>query len=1481
MGKPMNGANLRTRGLSLLAFALMAVCWALMQPTTAKAQLPAEFGDDNNTGTLYYIAFPDTAMNRIDPRFPNNRVVAEANLWLWSPVANKVRITTDGGNTDVVSLEPGKFKVYQFKSNPIVTGINTILKKGIKVDADMPIVVYCYFTHYQATEAFTPIPVDNFGQLYYSASIPGETANEIGVADEVKIPHTPRPAPAEILVVAAFDNTKVTILPPAGIRFVGGPPTVITLNEGEVFQVQSRVDTSVDAETQDDIAATIIQADKPIGVVGGNTRAKKNVDDFGLKDNAYKNPMFEWIPPADQHGTKFLWMPTYDSRRMGSNAVAERHREFARIYNTTGAPNLEGFQMQPGGTKQNPFKIAKKDSLMEFSIGVAAGVYFETKGQAMVMMNSMAIIRQVSSTPTGFGVPAQEFEGWAPYMVEITPREQWVNFAPYYAPTNPGAMQSFINVVTDTITAKSVVRENGSTFLLNRKVPGTDLIWGTMNVSPGEDHWVYSKNKDGKLSGFVYGLFRGEEKYRPGGTRKKDDKKAVIAGGGGGGAVSVLHPCEFEEYSALSYGYPLAPSRRVLRPADSLQIDTVLDCTVLKIKIRALNANPVGLRSVTLEPSSVKNARLVAVDPPRLSDIVGKSRVELRVEPIDPLQNASATVIIKDRTGKIWKVYYTYEAEYVNVDPQPILDYGELTAKFTVTKTVTITNPLTRPVIVKELLLSLGTQGYKIVKSTPAVPATLAPGAKLLVEVSSTPEVDNQRYVDTLKVKLGCVNVLLPLVTETARPKVYVHDVDFGVFVLGVDNAPKTMPMTIENIGTGEIRFGNPGDPDPTKLVIWPDNRFSVDPNDIAALKDKVLKANEKIDIPVVFDPVAAGLGNYRTVARVFANTRDIRDTSVWTARVIQPGPKLTDYDWHERWVVTPLNTCTKNLDGSYVGEIIADNVGTSDDEVVSLTIEGDDAEYFAFDNSDPLKTIRPGDVLQKNSGKPLHQLVRFFPKDERPYEATVVLKAKVATTPIIATLKGIGIESHGEISGFDFGTVKFNGPSNPPAGTAPVPGTVTLRAKPTRDLTVTDIQILGDPANFYIDKAPLGLPWTLKPGQTKDIAVEFRPQVPGTRTAKIVFVGDHAFCDDSTNTLTGYSYTAGVETKGYNFGRVLTCDQPENAVLITNTGSEPLLLRGVTLTDPDGVFTLLTSGISFPVTLVPGTPLAIPVRFSPVAVKNYAGKVSFDVINPRDNSVAPAQDADVLGIGYTVQVPAAIARTYHGAPGTQVTTPIVLQDAGLDPVKVNDLVITLNYDRRVLKLLNASANPTDIASMTNGTLLNGWNVTVLQSNPGLYQIEAVAPANTYLNGTGELLRPQFQMFLGRVSLSELPFTVELKNKPCAWVNPEPGLVTVDSVCGINLRLIEAMGTTYTLDQNHPNPFNPSTDINFSLGLDGPTKLTVYDANGKLVATLIDAIMQPGTYRVTWNAAGFPSGLYYYRLESGMWTKTNTMMLRK
>ncbi len=87
---------------------------------------------------------------------------------------------------------------------------------------------------------------------------------------------------------------------------------------------------------------------------------------------------------------------------------------------------------------------------------------------------------------------------------------------------------------------------------------------------------------------------------------------------------------------------------------------------------------------------------------------------------------------------------------------------------------------------------------------------------------------------------------------------------------------------------------------------------------------------------------------------------------------------------------------------------------------------------------------------------------------------------------------------------------------------------------------------------------------------------------------------------------------------------------------------------------------------------------------------------------------------------------------------------------------------------------------------------------------------------------------------------------------------------------------------TFILRQNSPNPFNPSTVITYSLPVDTHARLTVYTITGQVVAVLLDErTVRAGTYSVRWDAPDMPSGLYFYRLETGSFTATKKMLLVK
>lgn len=98
---------------------------------------------------------------------------------------------------------------------------------------------------------------------------------------------------------------------------------------------------------------------------------------------------------------------------------------------------------------------------------------------------------------------------------------------------------------------------------------------------------------------------------------------------------------------------------------------------------------------------------------------------------------------------------------------------------------------------------------------------------------------------------------------------------------------------------------------------------------------------------------------------------------------------------------------------------------------------------------------------------------------------------------------------------------------------------------------------------------------------------------------------------------------------------------------------------------------------------------------------------------------------------------------------------------------------------------------------------------------------------------------------------------------------------------------IDERASSYNLRHNYPNPFNPSTQIEFSIPHQESVNLSIYDVHGRLVQVLVDQQQySPGTYRVQWDGlngsgAKVASGVYFARFQAGTFTATEKMSLVK
>lgn len=147
----------------------------------------------------------------------------------------------------------------------------------------------------------------------------------------------------------------------------------------------------------------------------------------------------------------------------------------------------------------------------------------------------------------------------------------------------------------------------------------------------------------------------------------------------------------------------------------------------------------------------------------------------------------------------------------------------------------------------------------------------------------------------------------------------------------------------------------------------------------------------------------------------------------------------------------------------------------------------------------------------------------------------------------------------------------------------------------------------------------------------------------------------------------------------------------------------------------------------------------------------------------------------------------------------------------------------------------------------------------------------------------------------GGTSWETLPFnnnsitfkSVKFVNNQTGWIVGTEGTILKTTNGGglgipIGIEIQQAnIPAEFLLQQNFPNPFNPSTNIKFILNRSSNVKLSVYNINGKLENILTEDFYREGEYQITWKAVNQPSGIYYCKIETNSGSQVVKMSLIK
>ena len=172
---------------------------------------------------------------------------------------------------------------------------------------------------------------------------------------------------------------------------------------------------------------------------------------------------------------------------------------------------------------------------------------------------------------------------------------------------------------------------------------------------------------------------------------------------------------------------------------------------------------------------------------------------------------------------------------------------------------------------------------------------------------------------------------------------------------------------------------------------------------------------------------------------------------------------------------------------------------------------------------------------------------------------------------------------------------------------------------------------------------------------------------------------------------------------------------------------------------------------------------------------------------------------------------------------------------------------------------------------------LDGNNInTFLDAADGLQQplalsLDAAATRIYWTNNDGAIKRAQTDG-----SNIETLLTFEGNEKPLG--------ITVFGMDPVAISSIGNLPDGFALENNYPNPFNPSTTINFKIGARNPVSLKIFNSIGQEIKTLREGVLSPGEYSAQWDATNnlgeaVSSGVYFYQLTAGKFIANQKMLL--
>ncbi|MCB2204592.1 choice-of-anchor D domain-containing protein [bacterium] len=370
---------------------------------------------------------------------------------------------------------------------------------------------------------------------------------------------------------------------------------------------------------------------------------------------------------------------------------------------------------------------------------------------------------------------------------------------------------------------------------------------------------------------------------------------------------------------------------------------------------------------------------------------------------------------------------------------------------------------------------------------------------------------------------------------------------------------------------------------------------------------------------------------------------------------------------------------------------------------------------------------------------------------------------------------------------------------------------TITLSNTGGTPVTITSVTS-GDP-HFSLTSDSS----TISPKSSAAAQVRFQPTSLDSLTAFIVLESNSIMGPDTVFVTGSGKASPAIELDRTSlaFGSVQTGSSKSLVLNISNPGNDTLRISSITSDNSD--FTVAISDRTLP----PGEAFDDTVRFTPSGTGSVTGELTLLSNAPTSPTIVPLSGEGTETVVVTLTLDPAEISFGEVEVGAHRDTTVTITNTGNDTLRISSFT-------------------SDDSHFTLETPL-----------------ESIAPAasGTFtLRFTPESTGPLGAMFTVTSNAASSPDTILVDGTG----------MDVSAVHGTQ-RLPQA----FTLYQNYPNPFHPSTTIRFEMRTSASVRLTVYNGLGQQVATIIDGMRSPGIHTVQWRPAHQPPGVYILMMRAG------------